>query len=236
MIKNGKYSMSGGGKKRRLFIAFFGILVFVIFNGTGYADSGNYGVAANIGTLGIGGEITRRISSKFNARLGINGFSYSYSGNESNIEYDIDLRLLSVPIFLDWHPFEGNFRISSGLIINQNKLEGKAKLSTTETIGNNTYTSAQIGTLKATMDFNNVSPYVGLGWGNAVGKDKKWGFTSNIGVVFQGTPNVKMSATGLLASDSTFLADLDRESKDFEDALNEFKYYPVLSIGLTYKF
>lgn len=213
-----------------------GILLVLIPSKWGYAESGRFAVGGKVGTLGLGGEITAGITSNINTRVGINGFSYDYSGTEGDVEYDIDLKLFSASLLLDWHPFGGGFRISGGLLINQNELDTQARPMTSYTIGNTTYTPAQVGTLRGSIDFNDMAPYAGIGWGNAVGKDKKWGVTFDIGVVFQGSPKVSLTADGLLASDPTFQANLKREEDELQDALDEFEYYPAIAIGITYKF
>jgi hypothetical protein len=58
------------------------------------------------------------------------------------------------------------------------------------------------------------------------------GFFLDAGVAFQGPPSVELtSATGLVAQ-----ADLDAEITDFEDDISFFKYYPVVTLGLSFAF
>ena len=40
----------------------------------------------------------------------------------------------------------------------------------------------------------------------------------------------------MLASDPLFQQQLATEAQALEDDLEEFKYYPVVAVGLTYKF
>ena len=75
-----------------------------------------------------------------------------------------------------------------------------------------------------------------MGWGNALGEDKRWGFVFDLGVVFQGSPDADLTATGPLASDPTFLAELAKEEQQLQDEVDDYEYYPVVSIGVTYKF
>ena len=55
------------------------------------------------------------------------------------------------------------------------------------------------------------------------------------GVMYTGSPKVSLTADGLLASDSTFMNDLDEEERNISSS-NYFKVYPVISIGIIYKF
>lgn len=81
-----------------------------------------------------------------------------------------------------------------------------------------------------------MAPYVGIGWGNAFGRSRRWGFVTDLGVAFTGSPDVALSATGTLASDPGFRADLAREEADLEDDLEDFKIYPVFSANLYFRF
>jgi hypothetical protein len=222
--------------KRGIITFLTGILCFLIFSGSGYADSGRFAVAGKLSTLGAGVEITTRITSDVNLRLGANTFSHDYSGEVNDVDYDLDLDLLSGLILLDWHPFHGGFRLSGGGVINRNEIDMTSNPTVTYTIGNKSYTFSDVGTLTGKVDFDKIAPYAGIGWGNAVGKDKRWGLALDMGVVFQGSPDIDLVANGLLASVPSFQEDLAREKKDIEDKLDRYEYYPVIAFGITYKF
>jgi len=201
-----------------------------------YADTGRLAIGVKNSTLGLGGEVTARITSNVNARFGINAFSLGLDGKVSDIEYDFDVDLLSYSALLDWYPFKGSFRVSGGVLVN----ESEVGLSTTPVvplmIGGTTYTPAEIGVLSGILSFDNVAPYVGIGWGNAFGKDKRWGFISDIGVAYIGSPNVNLSANGLMAADPTFRTNLATERADIEKDLEDFKFYPVFSLSFFFRF
>lgn len=212
--------------------------VALLILGTGvstYADVGQFAVSGKIGTLGLGAEVTAGIAPSINARLGISGFSYSYAGTTDDIEYDYQLTLLSISGLVDWHPSGSGFRISGGLVLNQNEVTMEAEPSISYTIGDTTYALSDVGTLEGTIDLNDAAPYLGLGWGDAVGA-RRWGFAVDLGVVFQGTPSLDLSANGSLASEPTFMEDLEREEQDLQDDVDAFKYYPVIAVGVSYRF
>ena len=75
-----------------------------------------------------------------------------------------------------------------------------------------------------------------LGWNTAFGKNGNWGFTCDLGVIFQGSPSADFSTNGTLANDANFLANLAEEEKNLEDELENFQYYPVIAIGISYRF
>ena len=102
-------------------------------------------------------EFITDIKPKLNGRVGFNAFNYDYDTTEAGIKYDLDFDLLSFSALLDWHPYDGRFRVSGGIVINQNEVDMVAKSAASQTIGKVTYTAAQIGTLKGNIDFNDVA-------------------------------------------------------------------------------
>ncbi len=203
-----------------------------------FAGQGEFGLALKGGTLGAGLEGTIGILDNVNARLGFNYFSYEYDGSESGVDYDVDLDLRSLSLLVDWHPVNNGFRISAGALYNGNQVEaiGKASGGTTFSINDTNYTAADVGTLKGDIDFNSFAPYLGVGYGNAVGKDKTWNFVFDLGVMYQGEPDVSFSTTGALSNDASFLSDLEAERQQLESEIEDFQFYPVLSFGISYKF
>ncbi|MDT8317587.1 MAG: hypothetical protein RQ824_06295 [bacterium] len=202
------------------------------------AAAGNSGVAVGVkaGTLGAGAEATVRLTDKLNLRLGGNQYSKEETGVEDDIEYDIELKLSSAAALFDWHPFGGVFRITAGALLNGNELEFDARPATTYTIGDTTYTIGEVGQLHGKVDFDDVAPYASIGWGNAVGKNRNITFSFELGAVFQGSPNVDLTATGTSASDLAFQAELQKEEDNLQDELDDYKIYPVAAIGLSYHF
>lgn len=195
------------------------------------------GVGAKAGTLGLGVEITKGFTPTVNGRLGLNNYKLDASGTESDIDYDADLKLDSVAALVDWHPFSGGFRASAGVLFNNNKLDMTAKSATSYDIGGTTYTPAQIGTFGGSVNFDDMAPYVGIGWGNAVEQGQRLTFAIDVGVLMQGKPKVDFTSTGgTLSSDPTFQSNLAAEEQQLQDSLNDYDMYPVISLGLAFQF
>lgn len=220
------------GKKIIQIISFF-IFMFA-FVSAGYARDTFIGIKG--GLLGAGVELERSFTEKISARVGINYFPYDYSGTEDDIEYEFELDLMTLGLFLDWHPYEGSFRLTGGVMYNGNSLDSTAKPAAAFEIGDQIYPAALVGTLDGEIDFNEIAPYVGLGWNTAFGKDRNWGFIFELGVMFQGTPKADLSATGPIALDPEFQAELAKEEKNLQDDLDGFEFYPNISVGFNYRF
>ncbi|NTV01530.1 MAG: hypothetical protein HGB04_01915 [Chlorobiaceae bacterium] len=202
-----------------------------------HAGTGDLAIGAKAGTLGIGGEATLGLLPGVNARAGYNAYNYDGSTTKDNIGYNYRLKLGSMPLLLDLHPFPmSGFRISGGFIVNNNRVDATGKPQDSYNIGGTTYTSGQVGTLTGKIEFDSTAPYLGIGWGNAVAKGLPLTICVDAGVMFQGTPKVSLSANGTLASDPAFKANLAKEEATIRDTTDSLKYYPVVSLGLAYRF
>lgn len=195
------------------------------------------GLAAKVGTLGPGLEATIGIVECLNLRAGGYYFRVRHGGSVRDVEFDFDIKLASVPLMADWHPFENEFRITGGVVYNRNMADLDGTPNKITKIGDNEYTPEQIGELSGSVRFNNWAPYIGLGYGNAVlDADKTWGFVFDIGIMWQDSPSVALSANGIMKDDPTFQQDLAMEESDIQGDADVFRIYPVLSFGISYQF
>lgn len=200
-----------------------------------FAEDGDLAIGITGGTLGLGPEISYRFNK--HAGLRVNGGFYNYSNTDDldDIEYDADLKLNSFGAMLDWYPFRGGFRLSAGARINNNKIDLVGTPTTNVEIGDNTYTPAQVGTLSGTVNTKNLAPTFSLGYGGKLAKGFSFGF--ELGVMMQGSPKIdNLTATGSLASNSAFQQQLALEEQRAEDDAHDFKMWPIIQLGLLYRF
>ncbi|GAB4513734.1 MAG: hypothetical protein Tsb0026_18690 [Sulfuricaulis sp.] len=215
---------------RNRFIPVCSILMLVLPVTVVQAD---VGINLKAGTLGAGVELSKSFSDKFSMGLGFNSYDYKTTDRASDIDYDFNFDLQSVALLANYHPFSGVFRLTAGALYNKNELNltGKPTAGSTYTINGVSYTAAQVGTLSGKLTFNSTAPYLGLGWGNRPGG--RWGLSADIGVLYQGSPKLTMSATGAAAG---LAADIEQERRSAEEDLSDLKWYPVLSLGMYFRF
>ncbi|TFW05467.1 hypothetical protein E4K72_11330 [Oxalobacteraceae bacterium OM1] len=181
------------------------------------------------------------LQPQLNLRLGFGRLGYSYSGHTDTVDYDLSLKARTYDALLDYYPTQGgSFRITGGLAYNGNKIDVRAKPSAAGSyaLQGKVYNAADVGQVTGNVDFGKVSPYLGIGW-NTHPQDKGWSVSSDVGVLFQGSPRTTLSNSGCKAPDavcSQFNADIQREAGALNDEVSKFKLYPVLRIGLSYKF
>ena len=188
-------------------------------------------ISAKLGSLGLGVEGALGLTDQFTLRLGFNRYSFEIEESVDDIEYDLDLEWRSIALFADWHPFDSSFRFTAGVLRNNNEVSGSTT-SSTITIGDTVYRG--VG-LDADVEFNSFAPYLGLGWQTGLLKERGWGFNVDLGIMYQGAGSVSLTPTGL-AADLVDPDDVAREEQRFEEDIEDYKYYPVFSFGVSYRF
>lgn len=192
------------------------------------------GLSAKVSTLGVGGDVTVGVNDYLGVRFGVNGFGWSPSWKEDEGTINGDFQWLSYGAMLDYYPAGGGFRLTGGLLLNKNKVKLTADLDKPVELDGTDY---NLSDLKGEITFADTAPYLGFGYGNAVGVGQRWHFTCDFGVMFQGEPKISASAK---ASDPALqgIVDeaLEREVADIQDDANAFQFYPVIAVGAAYKF
>ena len=187
------------------------------------------GVGVKVGTLGVGFDLTGRITDWFNVRGSYSTKDLSKTHESSGIEYDDDIALGAYGVLLDFHPFKNNFRLTAGFMRNRTGVDVTSTPTQDTEIGDTTYTPAQIGTLTGTIDFKDDVPYFGIGYGNAAKGPHRVKFLLDLGILEQGSGQVTLtSSTGLVSQ-----SDLDKEVQQVQDDIKDYKLYPVLSLGIS---
>ena len=201
----------------------------------------DWSLSGKLSTLGLSMEVGRPISGNLSGRLSANLFSYDDTITESGIDYDVSLDLKSAGLLFDWHPGSSAFRLTVGGYINGNSAGLTAKsISGTFNINGTNYTATDVGSLTGSVDYGSTAPYLGIGWGNAGRGSKGWGMSWDLGVLYQGAPDVGLDVTcapTLSAAQCTTLTnDVNAESQALRTEIENNKWYPVFSLGVLYRF
>jgi hypothetical protein len=189
------------------------------------------------GTLGVGGEISYAVSQSLALRLGSDAYSRTGTATQEGIEYDYTAKLKTASLLADWFPLSNNFRISLGVMYNGNKVTGVGRpTGGTFTINGITYQATDVGTVDAEVTFKKAAPYFGIGYGRPVNSGLSLLF--DLGVMFQGKPKTTLTAncTATTPNCSQLQSDVAAEQAALDDNLKNFKYYPVVTLGLSYTF
>lgn len=208
------------------------------------------GVGGRVSTIGLGLEVAQPLARKLNFRAGLSAFSYNLEQEQDQIDYELDANFAARHFLLDWHPFAGTFRLSGGLFNNKTEFSFVSKQANTSqpySVGNDTWTSDN-ARLTGTMRFQPIAPYLGLGWGWRPNRaDGGLSFTADIGVIYQGAPNIDLDASGTATSQkynitvdiATYVPaqeELVVEEANLEKEGKSYTYYPFIALGLQYSF
>lgn len=211
-------------------------LLTVLAATTAHADG--LAVTANpVGMpLGLGLDVTKRLSTRFSVRAGA-GVPAEPTAKKvkfGEVSYDVTLKLGGWNVFADWYPFAGNFHVSAGVTSVRDPWKLDARDAPTYVINGVSYPAEGVGALTGELRVtNHVGPAFLLGWGNPVRAGRRVGVSIDVGFCYVGNEEYSLHATGSLASDPAFRRDLAAEQKarSTEDA-----FWPILKFGISYQF
>lgn len=223
------------------------------------ADAGEVrhgGFGASASTNGIGVEFAYPVSPRFDVRAGYDFGSLPLSPIEQGITYDSQIKFSAGRFLLDFKPFGGGFRLSGGLYTQAPELDMQAEGSGRVVMDGRAF-NADVN-LDGAIDLGGAAPYAGLGWG---GSPAGTGFGASLdaGILFTASPRVTMSSPSGFACDATaapdcspesdgfnvndnsaqaaaFASALETERRDLEDDVKEVRFWPIVRVGLHYRF
>lgn len=198
-------------------------------------DASGFQLGVTAGTLGVGPEAGFRPSPIFGARVSASFLDVSHDFDIDDINYNGKAKLESYGAMLDLYPFMGGLRVSGGFRIDKNRVNLTATPTSNVTVGDVSYTPAQIGTLSGRVDADEFVPVVTIGYAGGLTKGLKFGIDA--GVMFQGKPVAQnLAATGSLASNAAFQTELEKERQKVNRDMEDYRYYPVVQLSLFYAF
>jgi len=200
------------------------------------APSAGIGLALKASTNGLGGDVIYNFSEKMGLRLGFEklGFKTNFMFEEETVNYDTDVKFKtgSVSLLFDYyvakHVF---FSAGAGWNLFQTTFAGVA--ASAFQFGDIQVPREKVGSFNFQVDPSwKVSPYLGVGFGRALGLEKRVGFAFELGGFYQGSPDITILSTGLLSPTSN--PDQQQDLR-LEKQVSQYSIYPVLKFSLSYK-
>lgn len=185
------------------------------------------------GSAGIGGEISKSLTDKLSARLSGTFFSYAtdgvYADDDPSIAYNVSGEVTSVGLLVDYFPFTKFLKLSAGVFYHDFLVNGDAAPNESYTIDKKTFAPERLGSLNVNMDYESkIVPYAGLGFGNPVASGSRIKLNLEFGAMYTNSPRFDMEGEGMIAPTANY-------GQDFEDGMAEFKFYPVVNLGITFR-
>lgn len=216
--------------------------------------NGEVGVGVKFSLLGAGAEAAVRLTERTNIRAGFNMIKYSRGFDKDGVAYDGELNFRTFEAHLDYFPWAGSFHLSPGLLV----YAADPITATALVPGDQSFSLGDFGYYsdpsnpirgKGKITFYRSAPVVTVGWGNLVSRKegKHFSVPFEMGVAFQGSPKANLALTGNIcdqpgvncrpvAADPIVQANIISEQNKINDSMKLFKVYPIISIGLAYKF
>lgn len=176
------------------------------------------------------------LNSHFGLRadVGATG-TFHKDGEESGIDFQGSFTHNRLGFFADLFPFEGRFRFTGGLTVNQTNLKLRSRFDgvTPVTINGKVIVPPSDDYFNVDVTMPKVTPYLGIGWGHQM-RASGLGFVADIGASF-GRAKLKVD-TNVVGQYGITQADVDAETQDLRDNVGKIRVIPQLSLGLSYQF
>ncbi|MDN3594579.1 hypothetical protein [Zunongwangia endophytica] len=191
-----------------------------------------YAIAVNGSTLGGGLEVAKNISPHFNLRLRGNTFSIKdfvqeIEIDDANLNVTADSRFLEFDLSLEYLPFtQSSFKIVGGAAyFSDGETKALATYDGSFEYGEIIIGPEDIGDLRLSLDYSGIAPYLGIGMGRAVPKNK-FGIAFEAGSFYLPKPQVGINATGMLAPTAN-------QAESLQEDIKDYRWYPFLNLRLS---
>lgn len=210
-------------------------------------------LGVRVSPLGIGVEMATPLSQRFNLRAGVNFFHYTDNLTTSGVNYQARISFTSAQASLDWFPWGRSFHISPGALVYSNNriaADGEVPGGDSFSVNNTDYVSSPSDPIRgsAHIAFAHVAPMVTAGWGNLIPRNgRRSSIPFEFGFAYVGDPKVSLNFAGTacdagglgcepVSQDPSFQSNLNAEKAKLQKDANYARFFPILSIGYSYRF
>lgn len=189
------------------------------------------GVAARVGTLGLGAEAALALGDRLVVRGGLGLMPLEVDGTVDDIDLTFELPRTWSNVGVDLY-LSDIMRIGGGFLFKPDDVTLTATPTVPQDIGGQEFTPEQIGTLLGSLDSGDRAPYALIGFGKHTSSGI--GLSLDLGAAFFQETRVTLDAEGGTLSDEPAFQDrLDAEARNFEEDLPTYiDIWPILNLGL----
>lgn len=212
-------------------------------------------IGMQLGSAGLGVEYLLRLTDHADLRAGYWLGALSQDREQDGVEYEARARAQALSVIAQLRPFAGGFRINVGAYSRPPVVELDARGRDEYDLGNARYTGDLV--LDGEIDWNGVTPYVGVGWGGT-SLGQGWGMSFDLGVLVLGDTRAHLDVSGRACDSSVLNCDpngptgfdvkgntpqarefqdnVDAEERRIEQDGDDLGLWPVMMLGLHYRF
>lgn len=225
-------------------------LGFFLFLFAANVNAVDLGVGAKVGVNGVGLNLGVGLTKTVNLRLSVSqvniddedeSVTVGDDGAEGDIDAELEFDFGSNAVVIDWHVFNGSFRVTAGMFKQTGAVDLSGNLQSDIVVDGQPLATDDLGEISGEVKLSDsYQPYLGIGWCRVAGGKSGFSFTADIGVAML-DPEVELDAdvnrggtNGLRQGQlDQRLAELEG---DAEDELDDLELWPVLSVGVNYTF
>ncbi|MCH8496741.1 MAG: hypothetical protein LAT57_14070 [Balneolales bacterium] len=215
-------------KLRLSFLVILGIFIYSESN----AQADTFALGINAGTNGVGIDVTTNLTSNLNLKATANFFSYNFSGeidDDPSIDIISEMSTSNFSMLVNYYPFSDRIALVGGVYYLNWSVDTDLTPSEAYEVDDRVFEPEQLGSLNALIEYpNKFAPYLGLGFGNPIRAGSKLRVNAQLGLMYTGAPRLRMTGTGMIAPTA------DNQSS-FQEGMNEFEWYPMFNLGLSYR-
>lgn len=198
---------------------------------------GNLAVTLGGGSPGGTIEAQYAVTQHFQIRGGYNYLQFGGDFAADDNDYTGDLDFSGGGLFADYHPFGNSFFVTGGAYIGNKAVELEIRPNENLVINGVTYGPAEYGTVIGEASFQDVAPFIGLGWDTTFTSDGPIGFQILAGAAYFGSGDVSLLARGgTLSNDPIIVDEVAKQSDELQSDIEDYKYYPIIQAGISYRF
>lgn len=201
---------------------------------TGNLLTSQWGIGLNASTFGVGGEIIKGLGPKFDVRAG-------YSTMNLKVNYNLDLQGTALQVtghinpggphlLVNYNPSPG-FHLTLGAALNQTVVLVSAQSLSNVPVEDVFVIPGDFGFIEMLLFPRvKVSPYAGIGFGRTLSRDKRLGFSFDLGAYYQASPSASLMGSGMLSPSVN-----EHNVYVLNSLLQPYRWWPLLSLQLSYR-
>lgn len=213
------------------------------------ASALDVGVGAKVGTAGPGVDLSIGLTRTIAVRLSLTDIdiddesetvTVGDAGAEGDIDAVLGLDFGSNAVLFDWYVFNGGFHLTAGMMRHNGGMNFSGTLLSDIVVDGQTLQASDIdgqigGEIKLADSYQ---PYLGFGWGRKAGNGAGLSLTVDVGIVLL-DPSAQFTATvdgGSGLTQDQLNQRLRGLEDDAEADLDQFEAWPIVSLGLNFRF